>query len=64
LPHDPSHPHTLALFLACTALHAQGLPPVKLQYASIITAADGSVLEYVGAERRVELPSTGSVSKW
>ncbi|HOJ03852.1 MAG TPA: transglycosylase domain-containing protein [Bacteroidota bacterium] len=55
---------TLVLLLACTSLHAQGLPPVKLQFASIITAADGSVLEYVGAERRVELPSTGSVSKW
>ncbi len=43
---------------------AQDLPPVELSYASYALTADGEVLDYYGAERRVELRSTGAVSPW
>lgn len=54
------------LLIICifSSVAAQSLPPIKLRYASIAVAEDGSVLDYYGPERRVELQSTGAVSKW
>ncbi|MCZ7557693.1 MAG: PBP1A family penicillin-binding protein [Bacteroidia bacterium] len=54
----------LSCLLFTPPLHGQALPPIQLSYASTVFAGDGTLLAYYGSERRVELPSTGSVSKW
>ena len=60
--------HTLfiafTLLFASQPIVAQDLPPIDLKYASYALSEDGEVLAYYGAERRVELRSTGSVSPW
>ncbi|MBN1446965.1 MAG: PBP1A family penicillin-binding protein [Bacteroidetes bacterium] len=54
----------LALLALALPLSAQDLPPIELKYASYALTDDGKVLDYYGAERRVELRSTGAVSPW
>jgi membrane peptidoglycan carboxypeptidase len=52
------------LFFAISAVHAQNLPPVKLDYASYAVSSDGKLIGYYGEKRRVEVKSTGSISKY
>ncbi|MCU7495650.1 MAG: PBP1A family penicillin-binding protein [Ignavibacteria bacterium] len=40
------------------------LPPVKLQYSSYALSADGRLIGYYGDKHRVEVKSTGYISKW
>lgn len=49
-------------FLAGT-IHAQ-LPPVKLDYSSYALSSDGRLIGYYGEKHRVEVKSTGYISKW
>lgn len=43
---------------------AQDLPPIKLNYASYAVDELGRVIGYYGEKNRVEIPNTGSISKW
>ncbi len=43
---------------------AQSLPPIKLEYASYAVDENGRVIGYFGEKNRVEIPNTGSISKW
>jgi penicillin-binding protein 2D len=54
----------LSCMLCASPVSGQALPPIPLQYASTAFAEDGTLLSYYGTDRRVELQSTGSVSKW
>ncbi|MGE5353091.1 MAG: transglycosylase domain-containing protein, partial [Acidobacteriota bacterium] len=40
------------------------LPPVKLDYSSYALSSDGRLLGYYGEKHRVEVRSTGNISKW
>ncbi|HEX2961018.1 MAG TPA: PBP1A family penicillin-binding protein [Ignavibacteriales bacterium] len=40
------------------------LPPVRLDYSSYALSADGRLLGYYGEKHRVEVRSTGNISKW
>ncbi|MBI5726888.1 MAG: transglycosylase domain-containing protein [Ignavibacteriales bacterium] len=42
----------------------QNLPPVKLDFSSQVLCADGRVLGYIGNRNRIDLRSTGYVSKY
>lgn len=46
------------------AYFAQGLPPIKLNYSSYAVDEQGRVIGYFGEKNRVEIPNTGSISKW
>ncbi|RJP70096.1 MAG: penicillin-binding protein [Ignavibacteriales bacterium] len=43
---------------------AQDLPPIKLNYASYAVDDQGRIIGYYGEKNRVEIPYTGSISKW
>ncbi|HEX2867334.1 MAG TPA: transglycosylase domain-containing protein [Ignavibacteriales bacterium] len=45
------------------AIYAQ-LPPVKLDYSSYALSSDGRLIGYYGEKHRVEVKSTGYISKW
>lgn len=42
----------------------QELPPVKLDYSSYVVSSEGIVLGYYGEKKRVDVKSTGYVSKY
>lgn len=54
---------TLALALCAASARGQDLPAPKLDYSSYALTRDGAILDYIGDKFRIELPSTGSVSK-
>jgi 1A family penicillin-binding protein len=43
---------------------AQELPPVKIDFSSQVISADGKVIGYIGEKNRVDVKSTGYVSKY
>jgi len=45
------------------AASAQDLPPIRLNYASILLSNDGKVLYFYGKEKRYEITSLGQVSQ-
>jgi len=57
----------LSLVSICftTALcQAQTLPPIALKYSSYAVSESGTIVGYYGTNHRIELKSTGSVSKY
>ncbi|MEI7811451.1 MAG: transglycosylase domain-containing protein [Ignavibacteria bacterium] len=54
----------LMLFITRSAVYPQELPPVKLDYASIVLSSDGKLIGYFGDKHRVEVKSTGYISKY
>jgi membrane peptidoglycan carboxypeptidase len=54
----------LLLGVAVKPINAQDLPPVHLDYASYAVASDGKLIGYYGEKRRVEVKSTGNISKY
>jgi len=52
----------LVLFISLQ-IYSQ-LPPIKLNYASYALSEDGHVIGYYGEQNRVEVKSTGNISKW
>jgi 1A family penicillin-binding protein len=52
------------LFFFTTLIYPQDLPPIKLDYASYALTEDGKLLGYYGEKNRVEVRSTGYISKW
>jgi membrane peptidoglycan carboxypeptidase len=44
-------------------ISAQDLPPILLDYASTVFTEDGKLLGYIGEKNRVEVKSTGYISK-
>lgn len=52
---------TLSTF---STIYSQSLPPVRLDFASYAVTEDGKLLGYFGEKHRVDLKSTGNVSKW
>ena len=51
------------LFLTKTYF-AQDLPPIKIDFASQVISSDGKVIGYIGEKNRVDVRSTGYVSKY
>jgi membrane peptidoglycan carboxypeptidase len=51
-------------FILTVSLFSQDLPPVKLDFASQVLSSDGRVVGYIGEKNRVDVRSTGYVSKW
>jgi membrane peptidoglycan carboxypeptidase len=43
---------------------SQDLPPISLDYASTVFTEDGKLLGYIGEKNRVEVKSTGNISKF
>lgn len=43
---------------------AQDLPPIKIDFSSQVISADGKVIGYIGEKNRVDVKSTGYVSKY
>ena len=42
----------------------QDLPPIKIDYASQVISSDGMVVGYIGEKSRVDVKSTGYISKY
>lgn len=57
------HSTVLLLILLSSNIYSQ-LPPIKLDYASYVLSEDGRVIGYYGEKNRVEVRSTGNISKW
>jgi penicillin-binding protein 2D len=51
-------------FLLTGIYSAQDLPPIKIDFASQVISSDGKVVGYIGEKSRVDLRSTGNVSKY
>ena len=51
-------------FILGSQTKAQDLPPINLHYASYALSSDGRVIGYFGGQNRVDLRSTGYVSKY
>jgi membrane peptidoglycan carboxypeptidase len=43
---------------------AQDLPPIKIDYSSQVISNDGKIIGYIGEKNRVDVRSTGYVSKY
>src|SRR5664279_4362706 len=58
------------VFIFCTVLFltqnyfAQDLPPIKIDFSSQVISNDGKVIGYIGEKNRVDVRSTGYVSKY
>ena len=52
------------LFTITTFVYSQDLPPVKISFASHVLSSDGRVIGYFGDKNRVDIRSTGYISKW
>jgi membrane peptidoglycan carboxypeptidase len=52
------------LLLTADKISAQDIPPILLDYASTVFTEDGKLLGYIGEKNRVEVKSTGSISKY
>lgn len=61
-------PKTIVLLcvivLFTTKVYAQELPPILLDYATHIVTEDGSLVGYIGEKNRVDVRSTGNISKY
>ncbi|MGE5430782.1 MAG: transglycosylase domain-containing protein [Syntrophomonadaceae bacterium] len=55
---------TLFILAVLTGNAYPQLPPVKLEYSSYALSSDGRLLGYYGEKHRVEVKSTGNISKW
>ncbi|MCX6152195.1 MAG: transglycosylase domain-containing protein [Ignavibacteriales bacterium] len=47
-----------------TIVFPQDLPPIKISYASYAVTQNGKLLGYFGEKNRVDIKSTGYISKW
>src|ERR1035437_8188415 len=55
----------ICFFLILTGSYLpQDLPPIKIDYASQVISEDGMVVGYIGEKNRVDVKSTGYVSKY
>lgn len=54
----------LALTFPTSNIISQELPPILLDYATQVLTEDGKLLGYIGEKNRVEVRSTGSISKY
>lgn len=53
------------LFLFITInLYSQDLPQVKLDFSSVVLSSEGKVIGYIGEKNRVDVKSTGNISKY
>jgi 1A family penicillin-binding protein len=58
------------VLIFCTVLFltqnyfAQDIPPIKIDFASQVISSDGKVIGYIGGKNRVDVRSTGYVSKY
>lgn len=58
------------VLIFCTVLlltknyFAQDLPPIKIDFASQVISSDGRVVGYIGEKKRVDVKSTGYISKY
>jgi membrane peptidoglycan carboxypeptidase len=53
------------LFLFISAnIFAQDLPPIKIDYSSQVISSDGKIIGYIGEKNRVDVRSTGYISKY
>lgn len=50
-------------FWQSNPLSAQNLPPAKIEFASYVLSSDGKLIGYFGDKHRVDVKSTGNVSK-
>lgn len=55
---------TLLVFVLTSLVYSQDLPPVRINFASHVLSSDGKVIGYFGDENRVDVRSTGYISKW
>lgn len=54
----------IVLFSPLLQLFSQDLPPIDIDYASYAVTSDGKLIGYFGEKRRVEVESTGYISKY
>jgi 1A family penicillin-binding protein len=54
----------LFIFIIFVKIYPQDLPPINLDYASYAVTQDGKLIGYFGEKNRVEVLSTGNISKW
>ncbi len=58
----------ISIFLAflgfANSLKAQDLPPINLDFSSYAVTSDGALLGYYGEKNRVDIKSTGDISKY
>ena len=54
----------LFLLVPFVRIFPQDLPPIHLDYASYAVTQEGKLLGYFGEKNRVEVLSTGNISKW
>ena len=55
---------TVLTLLLTVLLYPQDLPPIKIDFASQVIASDGRVIGYIGDKNRVDVRSTGYISKY
>lgn len=53
-----------AVLFFTASYFAQNLPPIKIDFASQVISSDGKVIGYIGEKNRVDVRSTGYVSKY
>jgi penicillin-binding protein 1A len=53
-----------AALLLSNNCSAQNLPPIKIDFASQVVSSDGKIVGYIGEKNRVDVKSTGYVSKY
>jgi 1A family penicillin-binding protein len=53
-----------ALIIFTGEYNAQDLPPIKIDFSTQVLSAEGRVIGYIGEKSRVDLRSTGYVSKY
>ncbi|MDR3611624.1 MAG: PBP1A family penicillin-binding protein [Ignavibacteriaceae bacterium] len=53
-----------SFLLLTLSVLAQDLPPIKIDFASQVISSDGKIVGYIGEKSRVDLRSTGNVSKY
>ena len=56
--------YLIFLFLFYANVLAQDLPPVKLDFATQVWTSDGKIIGYIGEKNRVDVRSTGYISKY
>jgi membrane peptidoglycan carboxypeptidase len=54
----------LFLCIISSFVYSQDLPPIRISYASRVLSSDGKVIGYFGEKNRVDVRSTGYISKW
>ncbi len=50
--------------LVSANIYSQDLPPIKIDYSSQVISDDGKIIGYIGEKNRVDVRSTGYVSKY